>query len=63
MREKCPYLEFFCSLFLHIRTEYGYIRSISLYSVQMLENKEQKNSGYGHFSRSDTQNVVFVINF
>ena len=28
------------------------IRSISPYSVRMLENKDQSNSEYGHFSRS-----------
>ena len=28
--------------------EYGYIIRISLYSVQMRENTDQKNSEYGH---------------
>ena len=36
-----------------IRTEYGVILSISLYSVLMRENTDQKNSEYGHFLRSE----------
>ena len=39
---------FFQSAFSHIRTEYGEIRSISPYSVQMRE----KNSVFGHISHS-----------
>ena len=50
LREKCPYSEFFYSVFSPIRTEYGEI--ISPYSVQMGENIEQKNSEHGHLSRS-----------
>ena len=34
---------------------FGLILRISPYLVQMEENKDQNNSGYGHFSRSDTQ--------
>ena len=49
MREKCPYLELFWSLFSCIRIEYGEILRISPYSVQMRENTDQKNSEYGHF--------------
>ena len=41
--EKCPNSEIFWSLFFPY---------ISPYSVQMQENTEQKNSEYGHFSRS-----------
>ena len=33
-------------------TEYGEIRRISPYSVRMRENKDQKKTEYGHFSRS-----------
>ena len=51
-REKSPYSEFFWSIFSRIRTEYGKVRSISPYSVRMRENKDQKNSEYGLFSRS-----------
>ena len=36
LREKCPYSEFFWSVFCHIRIEYS----------------DQKNSKYGHFLRS-----------
>ena len=50
--EKCPYLDFFWSVFSPIRTEYGEILHISPYSVRMRENTDQKNSKYGHFSRS-----------
>ena len=40
------------SYFSRIWTEYGEVRDISPHSVQMRENKDQKNSDYGHFSRS-----------
>ena len=52
MRKKCPYSELFWLVFSRIRTDYGEIRSISPYSVQMRENKDQNNSEYGHFKRS-----------
>ena len=49
LRENFPYLEFFWSVFVvylvHIRSFSG------PYSVQILENMDQKNSEYGHFSR------------
>ena len=51
LREKCPYSEFLWS----VRTEYGEIRSISRYPVQMWENAGQKNSKYGRLSCSDNQ--------
>ena len=35
-----------------IQTEYGDLQSKSLYSVQMRDNADQKNSKYGHFSHS-----------
>ena len=38
LREKFLYSELFCPVFSGIRTEYGKIRSISPYSVQMREN-------------------------
>ena len=47
--EKCPYSEFFWSVFSRIRTGYGEI--MSSYSVRMQENTDQENSKYGHFSR------------
>ena len=46
LRQKCPYSEFFWSVFSRIRAEYGEIRSISLYSVLIRENTEEKNSEY-----------------
>ena len=49
-----------------IWTEYGEIRSISLYSAQMPENADQINFEYGHFSRSDrypvTLCLIYLIN-
>ena len=59
LREKCPYSEFFWSVFFRSWTEYGDILRISLYSVRMRENMDQKNSEYGHFSRNayDLQNT------
>ena len=44
----------FWSIFSSIWTEYGQIRSTSPYSVRMPENADQKNSEYGHFSRSES---------
>ena len=42
--KKCPYWELSWSVFSRIRTEYGEIRSISLYTVRIRENKDQNNS-------------------
>ena len=52
LRKKCTYSELFWSVFSCIRTEYGEIRSIFLYSVRMRWNTDQNNSQYGHFLRS-----------
>ena len=52
LRKNCPYLELFWSKFSRIRFEYGEMRSISPYSVQMLENTDMNNSEYDHFLRS-----------
>ena len=52
--KKCLNSELFWSVFSRIRTEYWDIQSISLYSVRMRENANQRNSEYGHFSRSET---------
>ena len=40
------------SVFSRIRTKYRKILRISLYSVRMRWNTDQKNSKYGHFLRS-----------
>ena len=46
-------------MFPLIRTKYGEIRNISPYSVRMrIENTEQKNSKYRHFSRCVTDQVI-----
>ena len=52
LRKTYRYSEFFWFVFFRIRTEYREIWSISLYSVQMRENTDQKNSENGHFSSS-----------
>ena len=50
--EKCPYLEFFWSLFCCIRNEYKDLRSKCPYSPRIGENMDQKNSMHRHFSLS-----------
>ena len=50
--KKCPYSQFFWSVFNPIQTEYGGIRSIYAYSVQMRESTDQKGSKWGEFSGS-----------
>ena len=57
LREKRPYLELLLSVYSHIRTEYGEIRSISPYLVQKRENADQNSFEYGHFSRCENQLV------
>ena len=52
LREKWPNTEFFWSVFSRIWTEYGNLRRKSPYSVQIRKNTDQKNSVFGHFSRS-----------
>ena len=46
--EEYPYLEFFCSVFSRIWTEYGEILRISPHLVKMRETTDQKSSEYGH---------------
>ena len=53
LREKCPYSEFFWSVFSPIQIEYGDILCISSYLFQVRENTHQKNFEYGRISRSD----------
>ena len=53
LHRKFSYAEVLWSAFSRIRTEYGEIRSISLYSVRMRKNADQNNSEYVHFSRSE----------
>ena len=61
LREKCRYSEFFWSVFCRIRTEYGEMRSISLYLIQMRENRNQNNSRYGHFLRGVRKHLYKLI--
>ena len=53
--EKCPYFEFFWSVFSLIRTDYGDLQIKSPYSVQMREKIDQRNSQYGQFSWSQSR--------
>ena len=57
--KKCPYSELFWSAFSRIRTEYGEILRISLYSVRMWERADQNNSEYGHFLGSACSRLTF----
>ena len=50
---------FFWSVFSRIRTEHG--ASISQYSNRMQENKDQKISVFGHFSRSGADFFKFPV--
>ena len=59
LHEKCPYSAFFWSVFSRIWSEYG--ERISLYSVRMRENTDQKNSEYGDFSRSEKPIQIFLV--
>ena len=61
LREKCPYSGFFWSVFPRIWTEYGKILHTSPYSVRIRENTDQKNSEYGHFSRSVNCFIFFLV--
>ena len=56
MREKCLVRGFIWSVFSRIPTEYGEMRNISLYSVRMRENMDQKKTKY-----SDTFHAVVSI--
>ena len=53
LREKCPNSKLFWSIFPRIGTEYLEILRISPYSVRIREHKDQTNSEYKHFLRSD----------
>ena len=61
LRKKCPNTEFFWSMFSRTWTEYGDIRSKFPYSVQIRKNTDQKNSVFGHISRSDFIDALFFI--
>ena len=62
LRKMCPYSELFWTVFSGIQPENGLIQSISPYSVRMQENPDQKNSEYGHFSRSAFNKDAYFFN-
>ena len=57
LHEKYPYSRLFWSVFFHIWTEYGEMRSKSPYSVRLWENTVKNNSEYGHFLRRQNCSV------
>ena len=64
LRKKCPYSKSFWSAFSRIRTEYGEIWSIclySIYSIRMQENTDQNNSEYGQFLHSEAVFLIFNL--
>ena len=61
LQEKCPYSKLTWSLFCCIRTEYGEIIRIYLYSVRMQGNTDQNNSEYGQFLRSVYKHYVYQV--
>ena len=50
----------FWSAFYYIWTDYGDLICKSPYSVQVRENMDQKNSVFGHFSRSGNVPVIWL---
>ena len=46
LREKCPYSEFFCSVFSHIWTKYGDIRSIDSKSGKIWTRKAPNTDNF-----------------
>ena len=63
LREKWRYSEIFCFVFSRIQTEYGDIRGISPYLVQMRENTDQKNSEYGHLLCSEILYKIGLLTY
>ena len=65
LRKKCPYSEFFWSIFSRIRTEYREILGISLYSVQMRENTDQKTPNtdtfYAIIASQEVKLFLFIV--
>ena len=49
LREKCPYLEIFWSVYSRIWIEYRELLCKSPYSVHIPEHADQKNLAYQHF--------------
>ena len=61
LREKCPCLEFFLSVFSRIWTEYIEIFRISPYSIRMRKKTDQKNIEYGRFSRTVFMTLLLML--
>ena len=61
LRKKGPYSEILWSVFSRICTECGKILCIPPYSVQMLENTNQINIKYGHFSHSAYHSITLPL--
>ena len=55
LRKSCPYSELLWSIFDRSQT---WVRNLFLYSVQIWENKDQKNPEYGHFLRSASFSLI-----
>ena len=49
LRENCPNVKFFWSVFASIRTEFGDLLRNSPCSARIRENTDQKNFVFGHF--------------
>ena len=60
LHEKCPYSEFFWSVFSHIWTEYWKNPYLSVFSPNA-GKYGPKNSEYGHFSRSVNLSFIFYV--
>ena len=63
-REKCPYSEFFWSVFSRIRTDYGEIQYLSVFTPNAGKYGPEKPRIRLHFSRSEyiqDSNLIIVI--
>ena len=54
---------FFWSVFSRILIEYGDLQRKSLYSVKISDDKEKKDSRFGHFPSSDSPYIFAFIRF
>ena len=58
LSEKCPNAEFFWSVFSCIHSD---LLGKSPYSVRLQRNTDQKSSVFGHFSRSESHQLVSQV--
>ena len=63
LREKWPNIDYFCSVFSCIRTEYGDLRRKSPYPVEYRKIQTRNHSVFGHFSRSEKSMFPYDIFF